>query len=520
MLSRGLAFFAPDIEVLRIPGLGLPAVRPRLAACRRRRAAHDHAGAARQHQGPRKPGHPAHHRQRRAAARAAARPARPAIALGRAGQYAADGGHHAWLELNGFNRASTVREPGDYAMRGGIVDLFAPGMEEPVRLDFFGDTLEFDPPLRSRNPAHHLRDARARSGADGGVSAHHRHHPAVPHRLCRRSSAPPAPDDALYEAVSEGRRYRRHGALAAAVPSALDTLFDYLDGTPIALEPLGRRSRARAARPDRRLLRSAQGRRSIRPAAARPTSRCRRTGSISPRANGANGSDKSALARLSPFAAPDGAREAIDIGARTGHNFAAERADARANVFDAVKKHVEALQTAGKRVMIALWSDGSRERMAHVLAEHGLLNLTPAASWPQALGAAARTQVALIVLGLEAGFETADVALITEQDILGERLVRPRRASKRAENFIAEVTSLSAGDLVVHVDHGIGRFVGLKPSKPPARRTIVSKSIITAATSSSCRSRTSNSCRATARKRRPSSSTASAPPPGSRARRG
>jgi transcription-repair coupling factor (superfamily II helicase) len=69
--------------------------------------------------------------------------------------------------------------------------------------------------------------------------------------------------------------------------------------------------------------------------------------------------------------------------------------------------------------------------------------------------------VGLAVLGIEAGFETADAAVIGEQDILGDRLVRPRRAAKRAENFIAEVTSLSAGDLVVHVDHGIGRFVGL-----------------------------------------------------------
>jgi transcription-repair coupling factor (superfamily II helicase) len=70
--------------------------------------------------------------------------------------------------------------------------------------------------------------------------------------------------------------------------------------------------------------------------------------------------------------------------------------------------------------------------------------------------------VALAVLGLDSGFETADVAVITEEDILGERLVRPRRQSKRAENFIAEATSLSAGDLVVHVDHGIGRFHGLR----------------------------------------------------------
>src|SRR6516225_7683640 len=54
-----------------------------------------------------------------------------------------------WLELNGFSRASTVREAGDYAIRGGIIDLFAPGTGDPVRLDFFGDTLEsirsFDP---------------------------------------------------------------------------------------------------------------------------------------------------------------------------------------------------------------------------------------------------------------------------------------------------------------------------------------------------------------------------------------
>ena len=50
-----------------------------------------------------------------------------------------------WLELNGFIRASLVRDAGEYAVRGGIIDLFAPGMELGIRLDFFGDTLEFDP---------------------------------------------------------------------------------------------------------------------------------------------------------------------------------------------------------------------------------------------------------------------------------------------------------------------------------------------------------------------------------------
>jgi len=68
--------------------------------------------------------------------------------------------------------------------------------------------------------------------------------------------------------------------------------------------------------------------------------------------------------------------------------------------------------------------------------------------------------IGLAVLGIESGFETSGIAVIAEQDILGDRLVRPRRARK-ADNFIAEATMLTAGDLVVHVDHGIGRFVGL-----------------------------------------------------------
>src|SRR5471032_3221824 len=99
--------------------------------------------------------------------------------------------------------------------------------------------------------------------------------------------------------------------------------------------------------------------------------------------------------------------------------------------------------------------------MSHVLADHKLHNLTPVASWPQAL-ALPKSTVALAVLGIESGFETDEAAIVSEQDILGDRLVRPRRAARRADNFIAEATSLASGDLVVHVDHGIGRFIGLQ----------------------------------------------------------
>jgi transcription-repair coupling factor (superfamily II helicase) len=69
--------------------------------------------------------------------------------------------------------------------------------------------------------------------------------------------------------------------------------------------------------------------------------------------------------------------------------------------------------------------------------------------------------VAFAVLGLEQGFETPDFAVIAEQDVLGDRLVRPRRKTRRAADVITEATSLGVGDFVVHADHGIGRFDGL-----------------------------------------------------------
>ena len=61
--------------------------------------------------------------------------------------------------------------------------------------------------------------------------------------------------------------------------------------------------------------------------------------------------------------------------------------------------------------------------------------------------------------------------MIAEQDVLGDRLIRPARRRKRAENFLTEAAGLTPGDLVVHVDHGIGRYSGSRPSPRWGRRT-------------------------------------------------
>jgi transcription-repair coupling factor (superfamily II helicase) len=477
-LARALAFFAPDIEVLEFPAwdcLPYDRVSPHPAVVAQRMTAL--ARLAR-----------VTGRERPAVVlttvNAVLQRVPPREVLARQSLSAAPGnllpmaGVTQWLELNGFNRAATVREPGDYAVRGGIVDLFAPGMAAPVRLDFFGDTLEtirsFDP--ETQRTTDELRALDLVPMAEFQLTTE-------TIRLFRTGYVAEfgaaGPDDMLYEAVSEGRRTAGMEHWLPLFHRGLETLFDYLGGsgvpngatqesasdqksaaTSIVMEPLAEEAA------HERLAQIADYYQARKDALDQAGSGAPYKPLPPGRLYLSEGEwrdrlEQSALARVSPFAAPDGTPDTIEIGARAGRNFVAERSELGSNVFEAVKKHVEALQAVGKRVVIALWSEGSRERMGHVLTEHGLPNLTPVASWPQVL-VLSRPQIALAVLGVEAGFETENVALISEQDILGERLVRPRRQSKRAENFIAEVTSLSAGDLVVHVDHGIGRFVGLR----------------------------------------------------------
>jgi transcription-repair coupling factor (superfamily II helicase) len=458
-LSRAIAFFAPDAVALEFPAwdcqpydrvsphAGIVAQRMTTLSRLARVKGHDHpaillttVNAVLQ--------------------RVPARELMAAQALSVApGNMLAMDGVVRWLDLNGYVRASTVREPGDYAVRGGIIDLFAPGMADPVRLDFFGDTLES---IRSFDPETQRTTDQLRALNLIPVSEFQLTTETIRRFRTGYTEAFGAPgrDDLLYEAVSEGRRHIGMEHWLPLFHDQLETLFDYVPGAAVVLEPLAEDAAherfsqiADYYDARRQVLESV----SIGP----PYKPLKTDRLYLSESEWRTRLDALALARLSPFAAPEGAAAVIDTGTKQSHNFAVERAAPNANVFDAVKLHIEALQGAGKRVVVALWSDGARERMSHVLKDHGLLNLVPIASWSEAL-ARQKFEVALAVLGIESGFETDNVAIIGEQDILGDRLVRPRRAAKRAENFIAEVTSLSAGDLVVHVDHGIGRFIGLK----------------------------------------------------------
>ncbi len=290
MLARALAFFAPDIEVLEFPAwdcLPYDRVSPHAAVVAQRMTTLARLARVKGRE------HPAVLLTTVNAVLQRV-PARELVAkqsLSAApGNMLPMAGITQWLELNGFNRASTVREAGDYAVRGGIVDLFAPGMDEPVRLDFFGDTLEsirsFDPETQRTNAE--LRALDLVPMAEFQLTTDTIR--AVPHRLCRGVRR----RRARRRALRSGERrppLRRHGALAAAVPHSAWKRCSIIstDSPHRASSRWPKKPPTSGSRRSPTIIRRAR-RRSIRPAAARPISRCRRTGFISPKPNGASGS--------------------------------------------------------------------------------------------------------------------------------------------------------------------------------------------------------------------------------------
>ncbi|MGH7060378.1 MAG: transcription-repair coupling factor, partial [Stellaceae bacterium] len=268
-------------------------------------------------------------------------------------------------------------------------------------------------------------------------------------------------DDPLYEGVSAGRRYIGMEHWLPLYYEALETLFDYLPGAGLSLDHQADEARAhrldqiaefyaarhntgaavraaapvyRALRPDRLYLDEREWRSA---AGGRP------------------------IVQLSPFAAVEADSDAFDAGARPARNFAAERADPKIVLFEAVRDQLEAERKTGRKTIVAAFSEGSAERLSTVLRERGVSDLRRVADG-DGQASLPPSSVGLAVLPLEQGFTTDTLAILSEQDILGDRLVRRTRRRRNLDQFIAEATNLAPGDLVVHAEHGIGRYEALE----------------------------------------------------------
>lgn len=365
----------------------------------------------------------------------------------------------AWAANNGYLRVPTVRESGEFAVRGGLVDLFPASAEAPLRFDFFGSQLET---IRTFDP-----DSQRSTGNLTRIALTPMSEVVLNEETIRRfrqnytaAFGGNTVDDTLYASVSGGSRYSGTEHWLPFFYDHLDRLADYVGDAPFVFDDQAAEAYAERA------------------AQVRDYYEARETARLAPPVAGAGAPYKpikpellydldvapSALAgasviQLSPFLSPQ-TQKGDDAGGHIAPSFAAERVASDINLFEAVVERLLAERRAGRRAIVACWSAGTRDRMAQVLKDHGLTNPRLAENWRDAETTSAAT-TSLVVLPLETGFETKDLLVLSEQDILGERILRPQR-KKKASDALTEAASLNAGDLVVHVDHGIGRFIGLK----------------------------------------------------------
>ena len=361
------------------------------------------------------------------------------------------------LQANGYVRTDTVHEAGEYAVRGGLVDLFPSGQPLALRLDFFGDEIET---VRQFDPA----DQRTTAQLDGFTLL-----PASEALLdgenikrfrtrYRERFGATATGDPLYQALSDGRRLAGMEHWLPLIEERLATLFDHLSPDDLIVRDAGADGAADARfdaiadyHQNRVRAKSAD------PGSYRPLdppelylTREDWAGLIADRP----------IHLTTPYHEPDSA-SVIDFGVDGPRDFAPERAQ-NANIYEAVVGHIAGLAKSKRKVVLASYSNGSRERLKGLLEDHGLTGAMLAEDWQDALGRAFKPgTTALTVLPLDHGFTTPEVALLTEQDMLGDRLVRRHKKRKSADAFLAELATLSPGDLVVHADHGIGRYDGL-----------------------------------------------------------
>jgi transcription-repair coupling factor (superfamily II helicase) len=369
-----------------------------------------------------------------------------------------EGALRQFLVRMGFSPASTVSEPGDYAVRGGIIDIFPPGEGGPVRLDLFGDVLDgarrFDPvSQRTIEPLKTIELAPVSEVIldEAAITRFRQNY--------RVEFGAGGADDPLYEAVSAGRKHAGMEHWLGFFHERLETIFDYLPQAAVVLDDQIEAIRAArwvsiADQYDTR--REAMTRRDRVDSVYKPAApgllyldEADWTATLAPRR----------VLRLQVLAAPPGPG-VLAMGGRIGRNFAPERQLENVSLFSALKDHVNARLAAGP-VVIASWSEGARERLKGLMEDEGLTGARLIRD-AREIGPGVNLCIWPLDQGFEAGAPANPLTVISEQDVLGDRLIRSPRKKRKAENFLTEAQSLSPGDLVVHVDHGVGRYKGLE----------------------------------------------------------
>ena len=355
----------------------------------------------------------------------------------------------------GYNAVPLVEDRGTFSLRGDILDIFPPSLPQPVRLEFFGDSLErlrpFDP-VSQRSAAAELKELRLLPAREMVLTGEFL--TTFSRRLkerCDLLGLPRTLREAVLEEAREGLLAPGRQFLLPLVHDRLDSLFDYapkgrwviLD--PPAVEQAGDEFAAEVAEGVARLARREEPyveatELYLTPAELERELTLRRRQDFSPLD----------VLRL------DEGRQRYRLNVFGNGDIHGRLREAGG--FAALAGQLRQWREAGWRTLLVCHQQGQAERLVDLLAPEGMHpDFDPTVSCKSL-----RPGDLVITLGeLADGFRLPDekLAVVTEEEIFGQRV--RRRPRKDVCALLSSLAELKEGDYVVHADHGIGRYHGL-----------------------------------------------------------
>lgn len=359
-----------------------------------------------------------------------------------------------FLVLNSYLRVETVSDPGEFSIKGSLFDIFPLGHENPIRIDFFGDKIEsikeFDPitqiTTKKLNSAITLIAANEVILNDQYIENFKQNY--------RSLFEVNYNDDLLYESISEKRQFIGMEHWLPLFYNKLDKLTDYVENPVIICDKLFPEAiieRYKAVEDyynTRKNITKSKGENVYNPIPADLL--------YFSKSDLEELDANHDIITLSNFSQTTG--YAIESNIKTIPNFFLESKKLKKSVFELLKDFLGDISTqSSKNIVITVHNHITLKKLQEILNHYELETViqTSLPKEPNGL-------INLIILPLESGFIAEETILISEQDLLGTKVIRKESKRRKAEKLILEAGSLSIGEYVVHKEHGVGQFVGLK----------------------------------------------------------
>ncbi len=365
----------------------------------------------------------------------------------------------AKLIAGGYTRSIVVEEPGDFCVRGGIIDIFSPLYDNPLRIELFGDyaeTIRFFSPASQRSlkhvheavilPAREVTLEKARLDWIVGRFRARALEQELPHTTVRD----------IVQRIKEQGVFPGIENLTPLIYDRMDTLFDYLpDNTVIIVENPA--ELARATEKGEQVARINHDKAcSDKHLCVAPADLFLNWQEIS---NRLAHQEAVSLVPLAVTGSDDHPVVDTDLADNSDLVLAMNQARKTDQPAAPLLQWIAAQQDAGRAMVMACETDRQVGRLTAILAPHGVVAIS-GQPFPQKFRPG---QVSICRGRLSAGFVwPADgLAVITEAEVFGPRVKRPKPGKSGVRTELLAFSDLKQGDLVVHDEHGIGRYEGL-----------------------------------------------------------